>query len=158
MTTRCLADLIDQHAAVLALYARQWCHAPDDVVQEAFCRLVTLTSPPRDPVAWLYRVVRNRAMDVGKMERRRRIRESAQAKRAWFCERSVDGLDAQMAVESLESISPEQREVIVARLWGALTFEQIAEAMGCSVSSAHRRFESGISVLREKLGVLCPKM
>jgi len=30
------ARLIDAHAAPLVLYARQWCDAPEDVVQEAF--------------------------------------------------------------------------------------------------------------------------
>ncbi len=158
MTVAPLADLIDTHAAALALYARQWCSAPEDVVQEAFCRLVSQDSPPKDPVAWLYRVVRNRAMDVGKMERRRRHRETAQARSEWFFEKEIDGLDSETAVAALEFLEDDQREVIVARLWGELTYEQIAEAIGGSVSSAHRRYEAGIAVLRERLGVLCPKI
>jgi RNA polymerase sigma-70 factor (ECF subfamily) len=35
-----VARLIDAHAAPLVLYARQWCAAPEDVVQEAFLKLV----------------------------------------------------------------------------------------------------------------------
>jgi len=31
-----LGRLIDRHAAALVLYARQWCAAPEDVVQDAF--------------------------------------------------------------------------------------------------------------------------
>ena len=35
-----LARLLDQHAAALALYARQWCDSPEDVVQDALLELV----------------------------------------------------------------------------------------------------------------------
>ena len=41
---------------------------------------------------------------------------------------------------------------IVAHLWGALTFEQIAELAGCSSSTAHRRYLAGLSALRERWG------
>lgn len=157
MTVRPLAELIDRHAAALALYARQWCAAPEDAVQEAFCRFVVQSPPPGDPAAWLFRVVRNLALDAGKAERRRRHREERVAKFEWFAEAEVDGLDAESAIAALESLAPENREVIVARLWGGLKFEQIAIASACSVSSAHRRYESGIAALRERLGVTCPK-
>jgi hypothetical protein len=30
-----LAWALDHHAPVLVLYARQWCHAPEDAIQEA---------------------------------------------------------------------------------------------------------------------------
>ncbi|QEL17287.1 RNA polymerase sigma factor [Limnoglobus roseus] len=157
MTVRPLAELIDRHAAALVLYARQWCGTPDDVVQEAFCRFVAQRKPPTDPAAWLFRVVRNAAMDAGKADRRRRTRESRVAKVEWFAEAEVEGLDAEDAIAALESLPPDQREVIVARLWGGLTLEQVAASAGCSVSSAHRRYEAGIAALRERLGVECPK-
>ncbi len=157
MTVRPLAELIDRHAAALALFARQWCAAPEDVVQEAFCRYVGQNPPPSDPAAWLFRVVRNLALDAGKADRRRRNREERQARLEWFVEPEIDGLDAEAAVAALEALAPEHRETIVARLWGGLKFEQIAEAAGCSVSTVHRRYEAGIAALRERLGAACPK-
>jgi RNA polymerase sigma factor (sigma-70 family) len=157
MTAWPLAELIDRYAAALALFARQWCAVPDDAVQEAFCRLVVQNPSPDDPVAWLYRVVRNIAIDAGKADRRRKRREGHVAKVEWFAEAEIDGLDAESAIAALESLAPEQREVIVARLWGGLRYEQIALASGCSVSSTHRRYEAGIAALRERLGVACPK-
>jgi RNA polymerase sigma-70 factor (ECF subfamily) len=108
-------------------------------------------------VAWLYRVVRNRAIDAGRSERRRQRREAAASRpEHWFAEPSIDGLDADAAVAALESLPPEQREVIVARLWGGMTLEQVAAVAGCSVSSAHRRYEAGIAALRKQLGAPCP--
>ena len=158
MTARQIADLIDAHAAALVLFARQWCAAPEDVVQESFCKLAGQPSPPGDPVAWLYRVVRNAAIDASKADRRRQRREAAVARPVpWFDQVAVDGLEAATAVAALESLPAEQREVIVSRLWGGMTLEEIADVVGCSVSSAHRRFTAGIAALRERLGVSCPK-
>jgi DNA-directed RNA polymerase specialized sigma24 family protein len=34
-----LGNLLDQHAAALELFARQWCDVPEDVVQDAFLKL-----------------------------------------------------------------------------------------------------------------------
>ena len=34
-----LGYLIDRYLPALVLYARQWCHAPEDVVQEAMIKL-----------------------------------------------------------------------------------------------------------------------
>jgi RNA polymerase sigma-70 factor (ECF subfamily) len=152
-----LARLIDAHAAPLVLYARQWCNEPEDVVQEAFLRLVRQVRSPQDAVAWLYRVVRNRALDVAKMARRRHRRESAAARSdRWFVEPEISGLDADTAVAALQQLEPEQREVIIARHWCGLSFEQIAEVAGCSASTAFRRYTAGVELLRQRLGVACP--
>ena len=66
MTGRQIAELIDRHAAALGLYARQWCAAAEDAVQDGVCKLVALKVPPDDPAAWLFRTVRNAAIDRGK--------------------------------------------------------------------------------------------
>ncbi len=114
-----LAILMDTQAPALVLYARQWCEAAEDVVQQAFLALITQRPPPTDPVGWLYRVVRNRALDESKLQRRRLRCESQAARQArWFVEPQVDGLDADTAVAALESLPLEQREPIVAHLWG----------------------------------------
>lgn len=152
MSARRLARLIDAHSAALALFARQWCGSPDDAVQDAFCKLATADPWPDDPAAWLFRVVKNAALDIGKAERRRKRREGAVARpERWFHESAIDGLDAATAVAALGELPDDQREVIVLRLWSELTLEQIAAACGCSVSTAFRRYEAGVAALRERL-------
>jgi RNA polymerase sigma-70 factor (ECF subfamily) len=151
------ARLVDTHGASLILYARQWCRTPEDVVQDAFVKFASLRQPPREVVAWLYRVVRNAAIDAGKTARRRQARERASARpERWFVEPTVDGLDAPVAVAALERLPTELRETVVARLWGDLSFEQIAEVVGCSASTAFRRFSAGIESLRKELDSPCP--
>src|SRR5690242_3378862 len=137
--------VLDRHGPALLLYARQWCDTPEDVVQEAFLKLVSLRQPPRAVVPFLYRVVRNAALDARKAARRRQKRESATARPIrWFVEPEIEGLDAAAAVAALQRLPDEEREVIVARLWGGLRFEDIAEVAGCSASTAFRRYNAGI--------------
>ena len=42
---------------------------PEDVVQEAFLLLVRQVVAPDNPVGWMYRVVRNRAINAGAIAR-----------------------------------------------------------------------------------------
>ena len=150
------ARLLDAYGPPLVIYARQWCLTPEDVVQDAFLKLIRVQPSPHEPVPWLYRVVRNGAIDAAKTSRRRKQRETGAARaEKWFVESAVDGLDAKTAVAALEKLPLEQREIIAAHLWGGLTFEQIGEVAGCSASSAYRRFSVGIDALRAELGVLC---
>jgi RNA polymerase sigma factor (sigma-70 family) len=154
-----LDRLLQAHAAALTLYARQWCDTPDDVVQEAFLKLVSLRTPPRAPVGWLYRAVRNAAVSAGRGERRRQRHEKRAAAQApaWFDAAEPAGLDAATAAAALAGLPLEQREPIVAHLWGGLTFEQIADLTGTSAPTAYRRYAAGLQALRQKLGVPCPK-
>src|SRR5580658_4928065 len=108
MTARQTAELIAAHAAALTLFARQWCDSPEDAVQDAFCKLVRLRTSPNDARAWLFRVVRTTAIDLGRSTRRRHNREAATARpESWFSESEVDGLDAEAAVAALESLATE---------------------------------------------------
>jgi RNA polymerase sigma-70 factor (ECF subfamily) len=156
MEPELLGRLLDRHGSPLVLYARQWCAAPEDVVQEAFLKLAALARSPDRVVPWLYRVVRNAAISAGRAERRRRHHESVAASHTpgWFI--PGDGtLDATAAESALRALPLEQREIIVAHLWGGLTFEEIAAVAGCSSSTVHRRYTEGLAELRRRLGVSC---
>src|SRR4029079_367157 len=91
--------------------------------------------------------------------RRRRRHEGAAAAHApaWFTPTGPAALDAEAAAAALQALPLDQREVIVAHLWGGLTFEQIAEVAGCSSSTAHRRYLAGLSALRSQLETPCPR-
>jgi RNA polymerase sigma factor (sigma-70 family) len=148
--------LWDQHGAALVLYAQQWCDTPEDVVQEAFLLLVRQAAAPDNPVGWLYRVVRNRAINASRSRGRRSRRETTAARgESWFEINPGDRLDAVAATDALKQIPIQEREVIVARLWGGLSFEEIAMASGSSASTAYRCYQRGLATLQERLGELC---
>lgn len=153
-----LARLLDEHGSALVLYARTWCNMPDDVVQQALLKLVRQPRLPDRLVPWLYRVVRNEAISASRARQRRRRHETAAAERAasWFVPGTADRLDAAEAARALAKLPQREREVIVARLWGGLSFEEIAELMETSSTSAHRWYEAGLAALRERLEATCP--
>ena len=153
-----LGRLLDEHAAALVLYARQWCASPEDVVQEAFVKLAAQRPEPDNCLAWLYRVVRNGALTAARSDRRRRFHESYAASHmpTWFVPAEGTALDAATATAALADLPIEQREPLVAHLWGGLTFEQIGELIGVSSSTAHRRYLTALATLRERLRVTCP--
>jgi RNA polymerase sigma factor (sigma-70 family) len=153
-----LGRLLDAHAAGLTLYARQWCAAPEDAVQEAFMKLAARSASPPDVVGWLYSVTRNLARTAGRSERRRRRHEAVAAGRnpGWFAPTEGAGLDAEAAAIALNGLPPEEREAVVARVWGGLSFEQIGALLDSSPATAHRRFVAGLNLLRERLTDPCP--
>lgn len=150
-----LARLLDQHGAALELFAAQWTELAEDMVQEAFLELARLAEPPRQPAAWLFRVVRNRAISAARSRARRtrHEREAAHQRRTWFAPPAGDGLDDAELTSGLRRIDDQLREVVVARIWGGLTFAQIADVVGVSSSAAHRRYEAGLDALRKELGL-----
>jgi RNA polymerase sigma-70 factor (ECF subfamily) len=159
VTAELLTALVDRHAAGLVLYARQWCAAPEDVVQAAFLKLARVGTPPDSLVPWLYRVVRNGAIDAGRAARRRQKHEARAAERTpcWFTPPDdPTGLDARAATDALQAIPLDAREILVAHLWGGLTFEQIAATVGGSASTAYRRYAAGLELLRAHLKVTRP--
>jgi RNA polymerase sigma-70 factor (ECF subfamily) len=155
-----LGQLLDRYGPALELFARQHCNTPADVVQEAFVQLVRQPRLPDNVAGWLYRVVRNGAITVARASARRRRHETVAAARQpdWFDERdrtyeNTVELAPQAASAALQELPVDQREIVVAHLWGGLSFEQIAAVVGMSSSSAHRTYHVALIKLREILGV-----
>jgi RNA polymerase sigma-70 factor (ECF subfamily) len=155
-----LTRMINECSAALVLYARQWLDGggADDAVQEAIVALLVQPQAPRNPKAWMYRVVRNAAIDAARaMERRRRREQSAAlARREWFVSEPDAVIDAKTAERALRELNPEHREVVVLRIWGDLAFAEIAEVMQLGVSTVHDRYNAALRQLRSALEQPCP--
>lgn len=133
----------------LVLFARQYCLSPEDVVQQAFLALLRQKNPPRDTRAWLYRAVRNAALDASKSERRRKQREQhASDTGDWFRTIEIEGITGEELQGALGELPPEQRELIVARIWGQMTLDQCVEIFGTPRTTLHRHYEAGLAHLR----------
>ena len=146
-----LAMLFDRHAPALVLYARQWCGTPEDVVQDAFVKLARTQTELESILPWLFRVVRNAAINAGRNDRnRRKLEARSSPSDSWFASLD-DRIDAQEATRFLAELDLEIREVLIARFWGDLKFEEIARLQGCSVATVHRRYTSGLNLLSERL-------
>ena len=152
-----LSRLLRERGPALVLYARQWCRNPEDVVQEAFLQLVRESTAPEDEIPWLYRVVRHRALNAARSATRRARHESAMASQneSWFVRTGAEQQAIVDASEALRQLPVDQREVIIARLWGGLSLQEVADLVGSSLSTAYRRYLAGIETLRDRLGAPC---
>src|SRR5690348_8574347 len=126
-----LAAIVNRRAAALALYARQWLideASAEDVVQEALAALLTERRSPDDPVAWMFRAVRNAAIDQVRSASRRRRREqaAAEARPEWFEPCHEAAIDARIAESALRQLPDTDRQIVVLRIWGGLGWAQIA--------------------------------
>ena len=88
---------------------------------------------------------------AGRSEHRRRHHEAVAAARnpVWFAPTDGTSMDAESAIAALTGLPPEERETVVARVWGGLSFEQIGELLGSSAATAHRRFAAGLALMRK---------
>jgi RNA polymerase sigma factor (sigma-70 family) len=146
-----LAALIEQHGAVLRVWTRPRCNSSEDVVQEAFCRLAVADPPPDNPVAWLYTVCRNLAEKQRLADSRRHRRERHRSAGVVACASPVDQAERAEAIAAVEQLEESLREVLVARIWGGLTLEEVAELCGISTATAFRRYQAALTELRTLL-------
>ena len=148
-----LRELIDTHGAALVLYARQWCSSPDDVVQEALIDLAQQPCEPRDLVGWLFKAVRYKAINQTRADQRRSRHhtQAAEQRDAWFDSDPSVSMQTDELERMLRELEPLAREIIVARIWGEMSFEQIAELVDRPLSTVHRRYQQSLKLLESRL-------
>src|SRR5437870_10443723 len=101
---------------------------------------------PTKPEHYCVRTFRNRALNYRRSLWRRIAREFESQR--WF-ERSVgETLAERQAMRALAELPPEQREVIVLKIWQAHTFEEIGELLEISPNTAAGRYRYGLQKLR----------
>ena len=146
-----------EHGARLRLIARQWTRSEadaDDVLQEAFVRFWKHQRHlPGNPNALVVTSIRRAALDLLRRADRRAAREKIVGEEAdtvaWF-EPEADPRPAALAA-SLQRLPDEQREVVVLKAWGDLTFEEIGDQLSISPNTAASRWRYAMEALRRHL-------
>ncbi len=146
-----------EHGPALVLFARQWVAGradAEDVVQEAFLRFWRARQRAEDPVAYLYACVRGCALEWLRGSRRRARREETVARpeggMLFACPLEQDERRAAVE-EALRGLPEAQREVLVLKIWGGLSFPQVAGALGVPANTAASRYRYALTRLREQL-------
>jgi RNA polymerase sigma-70 factor (ECF subfamily) len=148
---------LDQHGAALVVLARQWLSSradAEDAVQEGFVRFWRSRERAADPAAYLYACVRCAALDLrrGRDRRSRRERAAARPEGEPLFDGPLEHHERRAAVAAALGGLPEsQREVLVMKVWGGLSFPQIAEALGVPANTAASRYRYALAKLREQL-------
>ncbi len=153
---RWLGELLDRHGAALALYASHWTNNAEDCVQEALVQLAGQQPQPDRPVAWLYRAVKHKALNQRRGESRRRNREQ----QAW--QRRLHAMAGESTrtdlLDAVASLPQLRREVMMLKIWGALTFAEMEDVLGRSASTLQREYSKGIHQLQKQWGEPCQNL
>jgi len=144
--------LYDQHGPALVAYARSFvtdAAAAEDVVHQIFLRLLsTEIEMPDVPVAYVYRAVRNSALNA----RRNGQRDAPLDQQLSVFKHRGGNMEAALTLEkALGELPEEQREVVVMRIWSGLTLEEAAVATGVPLNTVASRYRYALEKLREKL-------
>lgn len=161
-----IAELFQTHRAGLAGAVRSVLGPTADVtelLQEAFLkcwRNWQQGTRPNDPVAWVFVVVWNVAIDARRRRQRQPVHEtldeetnvvpSTLSSPSHALEQREAVARAQAAVAGLSD--PEQ-QVFLLRVGGELTFEAVAEALAIPIGTAKTRMRTALQKLRQTLGV-----
>jgi RNA polymerase sigma-70 factor (ECF subfamily) len=147
---------LEVHTPKFLLFARQKARSEadaQDLLQEAVVEAWQRQGdgqPP--PLALVFATIHRRAIDLARREERRAGRERTAMEpppAPWF-DTSVEDRELKQLIQDAMSRLPDTyREVITLKVWGGLTFAEIAEALGIPANTAASRYRYGLAGLRK---------
>ncbi len=125
-----------------------------DVVQDTFMKLHEADVSADDPRlgAWLYRVCRNRAIDIRRREGR--VRAMNEPPEIAVAPSGEHHMAVREVFEKAERLSPRKARVLSLRYRDGRSYQQIADQTGLSVSHVGVLLHDSIKSLRRHLGTV----
>ncbi len=156
---RAYAALYDRFSARLyrtALGIVRSSQDAEDVVQEVFLSVLKSRQKLRDVrdlTAYLFTALRRAAGRSAERRSRTPIQFVAEVEVVAAAENPRDGSGpcGERLQPALLALPPEQREVVLLKIDGELTFAQIAEVIGASMNTAASRYRYALEKLRKDL-------
>lgn len=159
---------LEENGPRLLLFARQQTRREadaEDVLQESLVQLVhavesgSFNGDASQWLAYAYTAIRHKAMDYGRREEVRRhyavrqqetLREGEE-ETPWLTS-SADNEYMRLCVEKLlRKLSPEFAEVVILRIWGEHSFQEIADITGNKLATITSRYRYALNALRKEL-------
>jgi len=156
---KAFAELVRRYHGGLTYFVRRLAKNPaaaDDIVQDgwlkAFRRLRTLRDPDAFRV-WLYRIARRRAFNALRDAKHfQPLREDlAASDREGPEEKAFRAEEAPLVHRCMEALRPEHREVLLLRFLEEMSYESIAEVVGCNVGTVRSRLHYAKAALRREM-------
>lgn len=151
---------LSERADAFFLYARQQTRSEadaQDVLQEVLFETWRKAggAPPDNAV--VYATIRRRAMDLARSSQRRSAREEAamggEPEPFILPDFGADDTHAHLA-EAVGKLPEHLREAVTLRIWGDLSFPEIASITGVPENTAASRFRYALEQLRTHLGTV----
>ena len=127
----------------------------EDAVQEAFYGLFRLEYRPRHLNAYVFRSVRNAALDQVQRNRPNRPIEDYESIFDWRdgpADTAVMNEFRRDVAEGMKTLSADERETIINHVYADLSFREIAKIRGLSSNTVWSWYRRGMEKLRRELG------
>lgn len=125
--------------------------AAEDAVLDAMLAISQLKYSPDDLAAYLFRTVRNKALHSAKQQHR--FKDDAEL--ANFIDSHQQSPEQQIFVkqvlEHLTHLESNQQQVLIMKLFGDLTFQEIAEVTATNPNTVASWYRRGVASLKEKI-------
>ena len=124
-----------------------------DVFLKAYQNLRKLDDPARF-AAWVFRIAHNEAHSLFRKRRPESAEEFEQSTGMAVAVggRGILPLELSLAVASaLDRLSAEQREAVVLKVYQGFKFDEMAEILGCPVSTVKSRLYAALGILKADL-------
>ncbi len=154
-------DALTRYEGALVRYAMRFTgdiETARDVVQDTFLRLC---DADRDQIGdylaqWLYRVCRNRALDVMKKERRMQLLTEGQAERQAATGPNPGAAAANTetgaaVVAAMATLPENQQEVFRLKFQDQLSYREISNVTGFPVNNVRYLIHTALQTMREQL-------
>lgn len=123
----------------------------EDVVQQAFIKLAQEETIPDNCAAWLFTVSKRLAINQQVSRKKRQVREKTVA--TFRSQNQADRGIAELEIHDLlNQLTAKEREVVIAKIWGGLTLDEISVALETSTATVWRTYQNGVDRLKELLG------
>ena len=154
-------EWLETHGEVFFLYSRQQTRNEadaKDIFQEALVEAWQKTGDRIPDRALVFSTIRRRAIDLGRSMDRRFQREQhvAADRESWFVSDPAEGDTRRFLQDALADLPDPQREVLILRVWGELSFPAISNLTNVSVATATSRYRYALERLRGSLTELKP--
>lgn len=118
---------------------------------KAIQKISTLNTKKASFKTWLYRIARNTVIDHYRSHQQNDHLEGGWELRE--VENMTDNVDFRMKIKSinnyLKKLKPEQREIVLLRVWSGCSFQEIAQIMGKTEAACKMHFKRVIEKLRD---------
>ena len=154
-----ISELIERHQSPLIRYAASILRETErakDVVQDVFAKLCKQpeSEKPHSIEAWLFRAVRNRALDVLKKEGRMSFYDTPEVADQLSHENTQAERRISEAIESLfelvDELPARKKEVVILKFQQGLSYQEISDITGLSSSNVGYLLHHAIRELKEQ--------
>ena len=150
----------DLAPTVLGYLRGRGAHDAEDVTGEVFLQIVRdlhrFAGDERAFRAWVFVIAHHRLVDEGRRRARRPVESTAEVKEderrsGNVEEEALDRVAADRVCRIIERLSPDQREVLLLRVLGALTVAEVAEVLGKSQGAVKALQRRGLEAVKREL-------